>query len=291
MEMNSVVDQNRAHTQSCFGITMTISGAIYGLMNLSLYLGVDLLNNIIPFSYNNNGIRVVMVNGEPWFIAKDVCEVLGITNYRNAVSKLSETMKDVHNVDTPGGNQEMAVVSEAGVYKIVFTSRKPEAERFTNWLASEVIPQIRKTGSYIKANSPLEMVVSMAKAIQISAEQQIAIQNRVAATEEKIEDVTKRVALVNSRLDAFDNLNLIRDPRKRLNSMIAKYAYDRGIAKKAAWHEFRSFFNTAYGTNIMGCVTRYLKSTGKRDITVPAYLEAVGKLEDAIRVADKMLNP
>ena len=100
------------------------------------------------FEYNGNQVRTVVKDGEPWFVAKDVCEVLEIGNYRNAVARLSDKMKGVHTVDSHGGPQETLVVNEAGIYKLTFTSRKPEAERFTDWLAEAVLPSIRQTGTY-----------------------------------------------------------------------------------------------------------------------------------------------
>lgn len=82
-------------------------------------------------------------------MAKDVCEVLEITNYRNATARLLGSMKGVCTMDTLGGQQEMITVSEAGIYKLAFTSRKEEAERFTDWLASDVLPSIHKHGAYM----------------------------------------------------------------------------------------------------------------------------------------------
>jgi prophage antirepressor-like protein len=101
------------------------------------------------FNYQSREVRTVVKDGEPWFVAKDVCEILEISKHRDAISRLSEFMRGSVVVDTLGGKQEMAAVSEAGVYKLVFTSRKPEAEKFTDWVASEVIPSIRKTGGYV----------------------------------------------------------------------------------------------------------------------------------------------
>jgi hypothetical protein len=103
---------------------------------------------IIPFAYKDSLVRTVMIDGEPWFVAADVCRVLDIKNARDAVDRLDEDEKGVANTDTLGGEQAMNVVSEAGVYRLVFTSRKPEAEAFKRWLAHEVLPSLRKTGSY-----------------------------------------------------------------------------------------------------------------------------------------------
>lgn len=106
------------------------------------------MNNLIPFNYNSKQVRTIVKDGEPWFVAKDVCDILEISNGRDAVSRLDEDEKDVAITDTPGGKQNMTIISESGVYALVFTSRKEEAENFKRWIRKEVIPSIRKHGAY-----------------------------------------------------------------------------------------------------------------------------------------------
>ena len=99
---------------------------------------------------NFNPVRVYAdKNNEPWFVAKDVCDALGVKNSRDTLAKsLDEDERGVANIYTPGGPQEMATVSESGFYSLVFASRKDEAKKFRKWVTSEVLPQIRKTGKY-----------------------------------------------------------------------------------------------------------------------------------------------
>lgn len=104
------------------------------------------LQNI--FHYNGSRVRTIIRGGEPWFVARDVCDVLEIVNSTRATAGPSDNQKGIHKVKTPGGEQDMIVINEPGLYKLVFRSNKPEAEKFTDWVASEVIPSIRKTGSY-----------------------------------------------------------------------------------------------------------------------------------------------
>lgn len=80
------------------------------------------------FNYGEKEVRTVVKDGEPWFVAKDICDILEINDNRSAMRRIKSNMKGEHNIPTPGGNQEMIVISEAGVYKLVFTSHKPEAE-------------------------------------------------------------------------------------------------------------------------------------------------------------------
>jgi anti-repressor protein len=109
------------------------------------------MNKLQMFNYDGiHGVRTVAKNGQPYFVARDICEILEIGNVAMALDRLAPNMKGINTIDTPGGKQEMSVITEAGVYKLVFTSRKPEAEKFTDWIASEVLPSIRKHGMYAK---------------------------------------------------------------------------------------------------------------------------------------------
>ena len=94
-------------------------------------------------------IRNVVIDGEPLFVAKDVCEVLDIKFYRDVVARLDDDEKGGSViVDTPGGKQSMTTVNESGLYHLIFQSRKPEAKAFRKWVTGEVLPNIRKHGFY-----------------------------------------------------------------------------------------------------------------------------------------------
>lgn len=103
---------------------------------------------ITPFNFNNNDVRVIIQDGNPWFVAADVCAVLGVKNHRDSLMHLDDDEKGVVLNDTLGGKQQVSVVNESGLYALVLRSRKPEAKKFTKWVTSEVLPAIRKTGSY-----------------------------------------------------------------------------------------------------------------------------------------------
>lgn len=103
---------------------------------------------VFNFSQEKTPIRVQLINSEPWFVAKDVCEVLGHSNHKMAVKSLDEDEKGVSSVYSLGGNQQTTVVSESGLYSLIFQSRKPEAKKFRKWVTAEVLPSIRKKGYY-----------------------------------------------------------------------------------------------------------------------------------------------
>lgn len=106
------------------------------------------LVEVFTFNQNSTPIRVQVINDEPWFVAKDVCEVLGISKYRDAISKLDKDEGCPIEMDTPGGMQKMTAISESGLYALILQSRKPEARTFRKWVTSEVLPSIRKKGYY-----------------------------------------------------------------------------------------------------------------------------------------------
>lgn len=108
----------------------------------------------LTFTFSTQELRVVMRDGEPWFVAADVCAALTIGNNRDALVRLDEDEKGVGSIDTPGGAQQMTIVSESGLYSLVLGSRKPEAKRFKKWVTAEVLPSIRKTGRYQLHDAP-----------------------------------------------------------------------------------------------------------------------------------------
>ena len=106
------------------------------------------MNEIVPFSYAGREVRTVTIGDEPCLVAADVCDVLDIKNPSDALKKLDADEKGLATIYTPGGPQEMAVLNEAGFYRIVMRSTKPQARPFQRWVTHEVLPAIRKAGAY-----------------------------------------------------------------------------------------------------------------------------------------------
>jgi anti-repressor protein len=106
------------------------------------------MTDLTVFSYSDIEIRTVVRDGEPWFVAADVCKILGLTNPTMALRALDEDEKGLSQIETPGGAQNMAVVNESGMYALIVRSDKPNAKPFRKWVTSEVLPAIRKTGRY-----------------------------------------------------------------------------------------------------------------------------------------------
>jgi len=228
------------------------------------------------FSYQNQQVRTILIDGEPWFVAKDVCEVLEHTNSRMALERLDEDEKGVSSIYTPGGIQQMAIVNEPGLYSLILGSRKPEAKSFKRWITHEVIPAIRTTGMYAAPMALEDLIIMQAKSVK-------ELKARVSQIEE-------RTIAAHHRIDNLDNINIIGDPQQRLNAMVRKYAQQEGLTFSRAWRDFVQAYNAAYHTNLTMLKENYRLKKDMQEISTPEYLAAVGKLDDAIRVADKLLN-
>ena len=106
-------------------------------------------NQIQVFLYGDKHVRTQNINGEVWFVAKDVCDILEIQNIRQNIKTLDDDEKGVCKIYTHGGTQNMTVVSEPGLYKLIFRSNKPEAKEFTRWVTHTLLPQVHHYGMYL----------------------------------------------------------------------------------------------------------------------------------------------
>lgn len=106
-------------------------------------------NNIVAFKYEEQQVRTIEKNGEPWFVGKDVAYILGYSDTAQAVRKhIDNEDKGVVEMTTPGGKQPVTIINESGLYSLILSSKLPTAKKFKHWVTSEVLPSIRKTGEY-----------------------------------------------------------------------------------------------------------------------------------------------
>lgn len=131
------------------------------------------MNKIKVFENPEFGsIRTVEQDGEPWLAGKDVAAALGYSNPRDAISKhVDDEDKGVAKCDTLGGNQNMTIINESGLYSLILSSRLPTAKKFKHWVTSEVLPSIRKTGGYISGQENMSDSELMAKALLVAQRQ------------------------------------------------------------------------------------------------------------------------
>ena len=139
-------------------------------------------------------VRTVIVDNEPMFCLADVCRALEITNVGNVKQRLSE--KGIHTVDTltNGGTQKMVYINEPNLYKTIFQSRKASAERFTDWVTSEVLPSIRKTGNY-------NMNMTDEEKIQLIAKGNVKLNERIDKVEDQISSLENDMPLYGCEID------------------------------------------------------------------------------------------
>lgn len=159
-------------------------------------------------------VRVILRDNAPWFIAKDVCECVGIVNSRDATHRLDEDEKCLESSDTIGGIHDVTLISESGLYKLLIRSKKPAAKLFSKWITSEVLPSIRvcavsSPDSYLKkiVDDP-EWAISLLKQIKSERDQKnIAISHMNNAIQEKSRITSNREAECMSRLKHFKREN------------------------------------------------------------------------------------
>lgn len=117
-------------------------------------------NGVMPFQNEtlNCTVRAVVKDGEPWFVAKDVCNALSIADSKSSLRFLEDEEKGVHSMHTLGGTQQVSIINESGLYSLILRSRKPEAKKFKKWVTAEILPSIRKHGVYATGEKLEEML-------------------------------------------------------------------------------------------------------------------------------------
>lgn len=158
------------------------------------------MNEIQIFNYQNNEVRTVEMNGEPWFVLKDVCNILGLGEAHRVAARLDEDERTLSTVtDSVGRQQETTVINESGLYNVILRSDKPEAKPFRKWVTSEVLPSIRKTGGYIAGQEQLSPQELMAKALLVA-------QKTLADREARISELTVQNQVMLPKAEYFDEL-------------------------------------------------------------------------------------
>ena len=133
----------------------------------------------LSFSFGRHAVRIVVRDGEPWFVASDIAAALGYRDAANAGRILSEHQRGTQIVSTQSGDQSMTVINESGLYRLVLRSRKPEAEKFSDWVTGEVLPSIRKTGTY-------SVPYAVANSDTLSAAQQTELRTLIQGAAERL---------------------------------------------------------------------------------------------------------
>lgn len=159
------------------------------------------MNDITIFNYEGADIRTVAIEGEPWFVGKDVAEVLGYSNPRDALYRHvdGEDKNTVAFHDGIQGNPNMTIINESGLYSLILGSKLPTAKQFKRWVTSEVLPAIRKTGGYIHGADDLDPAELMAKALKVA-------ERTLAERDARISALTVQNAIMAPKAEYFDAL-------------------------------------------------------------------------------------
>lgn len=175
-------------------------------------------NEMQRFDFKGAALRTLTDEaGEPWFVAKDVCDILELGNTTNALRALDEDEKTNFtncNVAQNGGRAPL-IISEPGLYKLIMRSRKPEAHEFQRWVTHEVLPQIRKTGGYIPATDADDDMTILAKAVMIGQRTMEAQKRKIASQQSRIVELEPKARFADA-VAASDGTCLVGELAKML---------------------------------------------------------------------------
>jgi len=212
------------------------------------FLKGECMSMLTEFQFGEQEIRVVVdeTTNEPLWVAKDICEVLQYKEVSKTLSKLDDDEKGTKKIRTLGGEQNMAVINESGLYTLILRSNKPEAKKFKKWVTAEVLPTIRKTGSY----STTSGVDSNAVMLEMLKMQQQLIENSQKQTEAVIE-LVKSMQQAPQLTQEPQTQYLDSRDRKKLRDAIQEkakeVANDIGVSVStitpAIWIQLKSFFD------------------------------------------------
>ncbi|PEM89627.1 phage antirepressor Ant [Bacillus wiedmannii] len=214
------------------------------------------MNELQVFNNDELGqVRTVMKDGEHWFIAKDVCDILDIKNPRTSTALLDDDEKGVHTMDTLGGSQEFAVINESGLYSLVLKSRKPQAESFKKWITSEVLPMIRKTGGYVNnddlfVNTYLAHADEMTKTLFKSTLETVRKQNEKIAVLEPKAEYHDNVLDSKNSFTITEIANDLGMTARKLNSLLHQLEVQRKVGTTwvlYAEHQDKGYIDTNLG--------------------------------------------
>lgn len=190
------------------------------------------MSNIQIFNYQSNEVRTVEMGGEPWFVLKDVCNILGISKYRDTAARLDADERGSVEVDTLGGTQQVIAVNESGLYHVILRSDKPEAAPFRKWVTSEVLPSIRKNGGYIAGQEQLTPEELMAKALLVANKTLADREARICELTAQNGQLNVEKQIMQPKAEYFDEL-----VDRNLLTNFRETAKELGIKPKAfvAW--------------------------------------------------------
>jgi len=231
------------------------------------------MNDLKIFNNPNFGeMRTTRVNGQPYICLVDVCRILDIKNVSQCKDRLQKKGICISDTHTNGGMQKLIFINESNLYKVIFQSRKPEAEQFTEWVTNEVLPSIRKHGGYIAGQEQMTDDELMAKAVLVANSKIQELHNRTKELEEKNK-------IMQPKADYFDELvgrNLLtnfRDTAKELKIRekdFIKYLIDNGYIYRDRKGKLKPYAEKNNGLfEIKECYNNNNKWVGTQTLITP----------------------
>ena len=201
-------------------------------------------------------VRTMLKNGEPWFVAADICKALEIKNNRDILSRLDDDEKGVDLTDTPGGKQKMTTINEYGLYTLVLSSRKKEAKAFKRWITHEVIPSIRKYGAYATSDTIDKIIadpeygIKLLQALKDERDKTRVLTNKVKDQSRQIEVMKPKATyydIVLSCKDAVAISQISKDYGMSAQQM-NKILYKQGVQYKRGntWLLYQKYADKGY---------------------------------------------
>ncbi|BDP76677.1 phage antirepressor KilAC domain-containing protein [Enterococcus faecium] len=172
------------------------------------YQGMRNMNTPQIFNFEQNEVRTILVNDEPYFVGKDVASVLGYSNTKDALSRhvdLEDKMGS--RITTSGQSREMTIINESGLYSLILKSKLPSAKKFKRWVTSEVLPAIRKHGGYLTPEKVEEALLNPDTIIQLATQLKEERTGRLIA-EQKIAEYEPKISYLDSILSSTDSVTI-----------------------------------------------------------------------------------
>jgi prophage antirepressor-like protein len=247
------------------------------------------MNELTVFQFNNNPINVINIDGEPWFVASETCHVLEL-DVSDAIKRLDDDEKvSTDSIRTAEIERIKSkwLISESGLYSLVLGCRKPIAKPFKKWVTSEVLPSIRKTGSYsIKELTPGELLKMHAEAMIAVEKQQREQAEKLQQHDSRLGKIEDRFAKVSEELRALPPVVEEVPPksiRSAINELVRGYSYSTGESYSSLWNYLYKEYRYIHHVDL----SARAKNENKK---VLEYAEDMGVINKLYAVANKLFG-
>lgn len=208
------------------------------------------MNKVQIFNFEDNKVRTIEIEGEPWFVGNDVAKVLGYSQTAKAIREhVDEEDKGVSVLDTPGGKQQSTIINESGIYSLILSSKLPSAKKFKRWVTSEVIPAIRKHGMFATEKTIDQMLADPDSMIKVLTELKKERESRLVA-ERQVHELNKKASYLDIILGTPDSLAVTQIANDYGMSAVAfnKLLQTVGIQHKVhgQWVLYKAFMGKGY---------------------------------------------